>query len=150
MNTIVTDRSSFSGFDDVQSILSQTQAIPIVGMLFSPVKAVVSVAQIISGFAAGVIFGSMSLLLFDSVFANKSLRAFETGVVGIGHLAYSVINFVSLGIIGTIAEHQEAITRGLREVGYFLGCTLFVIGFFGVCLNPPVAHINPFSGTLMR
>lgn len=86
---------------NVQRTLSGAQATPIVGPLFvSPVKAVVSIAQIIGGLVFGILFAPLSFVFNSEWLAGKSLAC--GGHLGLGFfsLGYSLTNIVSLGFVG--------------------------------------------------
>lgn len=91
----------------IQRNLSQAQATPIVGpLVVSPVKGVVSLAQIIVGIAGTILFGTLALLSWNDTmfkYAAKSL-----GHVGIGFtgFVYSISNFISLGLVGYRIERM--------------------------------------------
>ena len=98
--------------DQVQSELSFLQAMPLYGpLIFSPLKMCVSLVQMISGLAVGVIFG-IGTLVAAAVDA-RSLRdrmskvadsAFDHSAKGAIHLIYATVNLASLGFIGFLVE----------------------------------------------
>lgn len=98
--------------------MSTAQAVPVLGPVFvSPCKAVVSLAQAITGFAVGVIFASLTVVTFGSDWcAGKTFQAL--GHVGMGVMAfgYSLINILTLGIAGYQIETLRAgVLREARE-----------------------------------
>ena len=92
---------------ETQDFLSRNQTICLIGpFVFSPVKALVSIAQIIGGVAyllfslvAAVIFSERRKILKDSVIA--ALRNIGLGLLS---LAYSIANFATLGLFGSCFE----------------------------------------------
>ena len=90
----------------IQRNLSKAQAFPVLGFIIaSPVKATVSVVQIVaSGVLGGVSFGCGLFGNSKSMdFAAKSLGCNFDGWVSLG---YSAANIISLGILGIIVESQ--------------------------------------------
>ncbi len=90
----------------IQCFLSESQAIPLIGPLFvSPFKAALSLIQIIAGVAFALIsatFGS----LFGSPAAMKFAATSKLHVgLGILSLCYSLVNMLSLGILGFYLQH---------------------------------------------
>jgi len=92
---------------EAQDFLSIGQAIPIVGSsLLSPVKAGFSVIQTIYGLAKGVFFRIASCFASTETQAlkEKSFQALAFARSGLGHLAYSIVNFYTLGFFGLCVE----------------------------------------------
>jgi hypothetical protein len=92
-----------------QRKLSSYQAFPVLGpVIISPIKATVSVAQAILGFAAAVILGTFSgVLLFNPYLGKKflvSLAHFGQGSLGCG---YSLANMLTLGGLAYAIERRE-------------------------------------------
>ena len=86
---------------DMQNILSMGQAIPVVGPIcVSPVKAIASVGQTIVAIAASILFGSLALLTNNKTLDHIYIRSQKNVNSGICHLAYSIINMLTLGIVG--------------------------------------------------
>lgn len=90
---------------EIQRTLSKAQSTPIVGPLFvSPVKALVGLAQFVTGFALTIINGSLA-----SVFNNRTIdenfksSLMHTGV-GLASLGYSLVNMITLGMFGHSIE----------------------------------------------
>lgn len=103
------------GFNSIQQSLNWYQSYPVVGStVFSPVKAVVSTVQIISGLArcvlsemaaiAAKVTGQHCLSKRLHFIAFKSLK--QAGE-GLGNLFYACINFGTLGIAGFILESER-------------------------------------------
>ncbi len=87
----------------VQKSLNNAQATPIVGPLFaSPLKAVVSIAQLIDGLVTTIFFTALTMLMLpsDSFQAFSTLAAIQNTSTGFSNLFFSVVNFMSLGIVG--------------------------------------------------
>ncbi|HEV8051012.1 MAG TPA: hypothetical protein VGP47_00845 [Parachlamydiaceae bacterium] len=97
---------------DIQRSLSSLQAIPVIGpLVFSPIKMGVSVAEMISGFAIGIIFG-IGATVSNSIGANSlcnelgiiSLRGFGHALTGFASLFYGASNLATLGLVGGCLE----------------------------------------------
>lgn len=94
----------------LQETLSHAQAYPLVGpVVFSPIKALISLVQSI----IYLLFASIHLLLaaccFLNVnarndFANGALNSFGCATYALTHLGYSLLNILSLGILGFVVE----------------------------------------------
>jgi len=101
-----------------QSALSTAQAVPVLGPVFvSPCKAVVSLAQIIAGFAGGVIFGALTVVSFGSDWcAGKTFQSIGHVSMGFLALGYSFMNILTLGIAGYHIEiFRAGVLREARE-----------------------------------
>jgi len=106
--------------NDLQRKLSIAQALPIVGPLVaSPVKAVVSVAQIIYGIARATFFGIGTLsayslnIFFHNNYKISNATEFLGKQMGYGFLdqfngtcslIYSLSNLFTLGVTGFVCE----------------------------------------------
>ncbi len=89
----------------LQRSLSSAQATPIVGPIFvSPVKAVVSTGQLITGLAIGILFGSACVAYQNGTCARASLTGFSHAGHGIMSLMYSIANMLSFGTVGFAIE----------------------------------------------
>jgi len=98
---------------EVQRQLSKAQAFPVAGpIIASPVKAVISLAEIVGGLASTIIFGVLATL-FLMVFAETpcgfcvemacdSLAHLGLGILSFG---YSVANMCTLGLVGYRIEY---------------------------------------------
>lgn len=93
---------------EFQRTLSAAQATPIVGpLLVSPVKAVVSIAQLIVGTVGSIFFGFLAALTFNDRLGELAFKSLcHTGMGFLG-LLYSASNFLSLGIIGHNIENMN-------------------------------------------
>ncbi len=96
-------------FDRLHTILDPLQACLGVGpLLFSPLKAVVSLAQIVEGLAIAV-FSLVALL--GNCSKDKAVAWLQFGgseiAWGVFNLAYSVSNFVSFGIVACVVQHSR-------------------------------------------
>lgn len=96
---------------DVQKGLSKAQAVPVVGPLIgSPVKALVSLIELVVGFIFAVVLGIVSVLgcCCSNNFANEAGKgAFTAGthaLLGLWGIGYSAANFLTLGILGFVIE----------------------------------------------
>lgn len=103
----------------IQRDLSQSQSIPVVGPIcISPIKAVVSIAQIIAGLAGTILFGPIAYFTHNNELALLSVHSFlylGTGIIG---LLYSVTNMLTLGILGLSIERkmEDRRTANHREI----------------------------------
>lgn len=111
-----------SFINSIQRSLSKAQATPAVGpLIISPGKAVVSVAQIISGVARGVFCGVAALSICcvksfceekykvsqaEKFFAKQSGYGFLDEFNGTCSLIYSLSNFFTMGITGYVCERS--------------------------------------------
>ena len=86
----------------------------------SPIKAVVSLAEIVGG-VVGAIFCALGYCFSGSESILKSLNNCGLHITyGIGGLLYSTINMLSLGIIGLIGEASKDNRGGLSNFFVFL------------------------------
>ncbi len=88
-----------------QKKLSQAQAVPLIGpLLVSPVKAVVSLEQIIGGVAMTAILGSVGVITQNNWFIDKAVEGFDHVGQGVCSYSYAVINVCTFGIAGAVIE----------------------------------------------
>ncbi|MEI8364859.1 MAG: hypothetical protein WCF65_00415 [Parachlamydiaceae bacterium] len=100
------------GLNGVQRGLSVAQAVPVVGPIaFSPCKAILSVAQLVTGLAKTIFFGTFALssLVFKlpkiTVWCGERTSEGVRGVFnGTCSLIYSSANLLTLGIVGFTCE----------------------------------------------
>ena len=93
----------------VQFFLNKAQAVPVVGPVFvSPVKAVVSIAQTITAIAACIFFNALTRLTKKENLALLYIKSQAELSLGFFNLAYSIINMLTLGIIGYKKEFAPA------------------------------------------
>lgn len=103
---------------NMQEKLDELQAIPIIGpVIFSPVKAVVSIAGIINGLALGIFYGVATVInrMTDRSYFNfvyyglkrDAEKGFSSAVEGVGNLLYSAVNICSIGIVGAFIERRK-------------------------------------------
>lgn len=99
-------------FEETQNNLSTAQAIPLAGpLLISPIKGLLSSAQIITGLCLGI------FLEFNAIHASLKGRPctaenytdaanemFTSGLRGGVHLIYACANFATFGILGLYVE----------------------------------------------
>jgi len=96
-------------FNDIQEDLTKVQALPLIGMAFSPVKAVVSVAQVVSGVTASFFLTCLGIFA-----ANRALLDFAEQVLiqnareGISNLFYAIANLATFTIAGFCFESSRA------------------------------------------
>ena len=97
----------------LQNGSSQLQAIPILGPLVgSPLKAVISIAQLITALALKC-FSAMCLFnnnnqYFTTRYQEMSFKANEQIKEGSYHLLYSAVNILSLGVTSYYTESASA------------------------------------------
>ena len=101
-------------FDPIQSGLSKLQTLPIIGpIVFSPAKIMVSVAQMIAGFATGIIAGVIATTLDRLGLHNRNLtnesysiafNGFKGAVFGFVSVFYACGNMATLGMLGQFVE----------------------------------------------
>ncbi len=85
---------------NIQRSLSEAQAFPVVGpLVVSPIKAVVSVAHLIVGLAGSILFGTFAILSGNKTLSKMAFKSFAHTGLGLVGLAYSVGNFLTLGIL---------------------------------------------------
>lgn len=98
---------------DIQRYLSKGQAIPLLGpALVSPLKAVVSLVELVVGFIFAVIFAiltALTLCLTNKDLSNglgkNAFTAATHSALGLVSFGYAVANMLSLGILGYILEN---------------------------------------------
>lgn len=95
--------------DPIQNKLSHLQAIPVAGpLIFSPVKTLISTAQIVAGLGAGILFGATATTTLLAFGPNKvwkrlfeaSFEGFWLSTKGFGSLCYACGNMATLGLLG--------------------------------------------------
>lgn len=93
---------------EVQRTLSRAQAFPILGpLIVSPIKASLSIIMIIAGIILGTIVYVASRALNSASLKERAMLILKVGPdLGSCSLLYSVVNILSLGIIGAIAEYM--------------------------------------------
>ncbi len=109
----------FQVTDSIQSYLSHAQAVYVVGLLVSPVKAMLSTAQLVAGFVVTVIFNVLSALCAaqpDSALAEYALATKLIAISGLENLEYSVSNFFSFGSVGRQREQLMAAVNDMFVV----------------------------------
>lgn len=89
---------------DTQRVLSRGQAIPIVGLLVSPIKIAVGIVQVVAGIAIGVFAGLGFLITKSQPLINVAEFGFNEMFVGGSSIGYAVANIVTLGILGFCVE----------------------------------------------
>jgi len=112
MNVAATENFSFANCThSAQRFLSKAQAVPVIGPIASSVKAVVSVAEIVSSVVLTFVFGICAIFTagcFPSDDENWFFQALTVSInhleKGCGGLAYSVANALTLGILGFYVE----------------------------------------------
>lgn len=92
--------------DNTQRTFSIRQTIPVIGpILFSPIKALTSLVEIIMGIALSVIFLVAGILCCCSCYLyGKSIECITHTVTGTASLIYSLANILTLGILGYVIE----------------------------------------------
>lgn len=92
----------------IQKKLSDLQTIPVAGpFVVSPVKIVVSVAQMVAGLTSGIFFGMLAtsasihgIRMIPKSFSETSMHGFLESALGFGSLLYASANMATLGILG--------------------------------------------------
>lgn len=108
---------TLASMGNCQRAMSRAAAIPIVGPIFvSPVKGLVSLAQMVAGLAGAIFFGSLSVCLKNDWYV-------ETGLVAIGHVGmgalgfvYSVSNIATLGLAPIQFEREWNLENRARVI----------------------------------
>jgi hypothetical protein len=96
---------SLTGMFHLQRSLSEAQAIPVFGpIIVSPVKAVVSLAQMIMGLASFILLGSATLVFQKKCLLDKSITALGQVGLGLIGITYSLSNIITLGYAGYFFE----------------------------------------------
>lgn len=97
----------------IQRSLSKAQAHFYAGIAVSPIKALLSTVETILGLVVGVFFAATTLALFFAQKKDLGIHLMQYGHAGFSHaslgthaLAYSLLNFVSMGLMGHYAEDQ--------------------------------------------
>ena len=103
----------------------RAQGAPVIGpLLVSPAAVLVSVAELVAGFAL-----SLFALPFGAICSNKSclingMKAHALAIIGLTALVYSLGNILTLGVLGFCIEknlirplYQERITQNLLDFG---------------------------------
>ena len=94
---------------EFQRNLSTAQATPIVGpLLVSPIKAVVSVAQLVVGAVGSIFFGLLAAISLNDKLGELAFKSLCHTGMGLLGLLYSASNFVSLGLVGYRIENLGA------------------------------------------
>lgn len=94
---------------DVQREMSRAQTISVIGPLFvSPVKAMVSVAQIVGGLAMTILLGSAAVITRDYWFVLKSVESMAHVAEGAFGFSYAMINLCTFGVAGALTEFPTA------------------------------------------
>jgi hypothetical protein len=101
-----------------QDFLSKAQALPIFGpIVVSPIKALTSTVELVAGIAGVILFGSLTCLTLLVVprvgFAclEATYLSLRLASHGKNELVYSLVNMISLGLIGAICENNKRTYR---------------------------------------
>lgn len=90
---------------EFQRCLSRAQAIPAVGfLLVSPVKALVSLVQLIVGIAGSILFGVLLAITLNPCIFRITMTSLGYSAMGLFDFLYSVSNFVSFGLVAYRVE----------------------------------------------
>lgn len=90
-----------SNKSSIQDWLSKYQTTPLVGpFIGSPIKALLSTAELISGVAFSIIFGTLFMLTGSTTLGTWTMNMGDHTDLGVRGLIYSLVNFVSLGWVG--------------------------------------------------
>ncbi len=94
---------------NVQNCLSRFQATPLIGpFIGSPLKALLSAAELVTALALSVIFGALFTVTGNKTLGDWTMSMNRHVGLGITGLIYSVVNFLSLGLIGHRVENLNA------------------------------------------
>jgi len=109
-----------SGMNEIQRSLSILQAVPLAGPIcVSPIKAGVSLAQIIAGVAVTVFSLALSPFFSREFGCGKAaMEGLSMAGDGVLSFSYSIVNMLSLGIIGMVAELCIALQSGDRNLSH--------------------------------
>ena len=103
---------------NVQETLLKAQATPLVGpIVVSPVKALISTAQLVAGIAGIILFGPLIVICNNKYCAKKAFCCvghIGTGLIG---LVDSIVNIVTLGILnkGVMGEAKDDVKAVRRN-----------------------------------
>lgn len=92
---------------DVQVKLSEYQSTPIIGMVVSPFKALLSTAQIVAGLGAMILLGPVSHYTDNEEISEAFNWGFTHLFFGINGLAESIINIATLTLLCCYLEHSN-------------------------------------------
>ena len=100
---------------NVQRTLSRFQAVPLLGpVVGSPIKAMVSTAQIVAAFVAIIFWGSLFSITQSSSMFDRTATSLGHLTMGAAGLAYSIVNLFTLGLSGFILETNIALATQPR------------------------------------
>lgn len=89
----------------VQRTLAQCQAIPLYGpLIFSTSKAIVSVAQVITGLARAIFFEFQACIKGDTILHEYAKINFQHSLMGLVGLIYSLVNIRTFGLVALLGE----------------------------------------------
>jgi len=97
--------------NEIQARLSTAQSFPIIGpLLISPVKALVSTIQFVAGIALGSLVGVFGALNNSRSDIKDAFELLDMGGSGLQHLAFSIANMLTLGLIGIyyLGSHRSS------------------------------------------
>lgn len=90
---------------EIQRNLSRFQAVPVVGpLIFSPLKAVVSLVQLVVGFVIAILALAIGMICCSDKSLEVGIKAFAQSGMGLLGLAYSIANMLTLGIVAFCIE----------------------------------------------
>lgn len=79
-------------------------------VIVSPVKAVVSLAQLVTGVAFTIIFGVPFFFTGGETLGKWTMSMSNHAASGLRNLIYSVLNFVTVGRIGSVVENLPQVS----------------------------------------
>ncbi len=95
---------------EVQRGLSRFQAVPLLGPIVgSPIKALISTAQIVVAFVAMIFYSSLFSFTRSQTMFERTATSFGHLTMGAVGLAYSIMNLCTLGMGGLFLETNIAI-----------------------------------------
>ncbi len=103
--------SIFSVVESFQSQLTKSQAIPVVGFLIvSPIKAFLSLVEIVVSIAVAILLGAAAVLSFDNDLVKMTCKILTYTGSGFYNFAISIANIVTLGLLANrLAGHRFSI-----------------------------------------
>jgi hypothetical protein len=97
--------SSLESMIDIQKSLNKWQTTFLVGpLVVSPIKAVISTAELVAGLVSAIFFGFFTVVLCNRHLGSGTIEALEHAFIGAIELLYSLGNVISLGFLSNKLE----------------------------------------------
>lgn len=93
--------------NQIHKHLSHAQAIPVAGVLVSPIKGLLALVEAIVGFASMIFFGTLSYLSASTKITDLAGVSVIHFLHGSGHFAYACGNFFTLGYLAHKIEKEQ-------------------------------------------